>query len=229
MDWYYCGLDVQCWVTWLWSPTTAAWFQAIGSIFALIVAVGIAVYSDKRHAARARQTKQSMIIANSAKVARFQGLGLGFVEMLPIEEDATSDSVPFPRLKTTVDQIVRVTAALDQLIVQDSAHEDTSTHTAAYLIGAEQVLMILRDAITQARRRARGRRLEDMDIPIPPESRESLREQHRLMKAVCDASFSFVTQLSQSPDAEFPELDLPEVEELPSGSSQTRPPQEESS
>lgn len=218
MEWYFCRLDGQCWADWFWSATTASWVQAIGSILALMVAVGIAIYSDKRHAERAKQTKQSMIIANSAKVARFQGLGLGFVEMLPIGENATSDSVPFPRLQTTVGQIVRVAAALDQLIVQESAHEDISTHTAAYLIGAEQVLMILRDAITQARRRARGRRLEDMDIPIPPESLESLREQHRLMKAVCDASFSFVTQLSQSPDAEFPEFDLPEAEELGSGS-----------
>lgn len=218
MEWYFCRLDGQCWADWFWSATTASWVQAIGSILALMVAVGIAIYSDKRHAERAKQTKQSMIIANSAKVARFQGLGLGFVEMLPIGENATSDSVPFPRLQTTVGQIVRVTAALDQLIVQESAHEDISTHTAAYLIGAEQVLMILRDAITQARRRARGRRLEGMDISIPPESLESLREQHRLMKAVCDASFSFVTQLSQSPDAEFPELDLPEAEELGSGS-----------
>lgn len=226
MQWYFCGFDGQCWVDWLSSATTAAWVQAIGSIFALMIAVAIAIYSDKSHAKREKQARQSMIIANSAKVARFQGLGIGFLEILPIKEDAASNSVPFPRLTATVGQIVRVTTALDQLIVQESAHEETSTNTAAYLIGAEQVLMILRDVISQARRRAQGRRLEDTDIAIPVETREALREQHRLMTAVCEASFSFVTLLSENPEAEFPELGLSEVKDVNAGSAQKRPERE---
>ncbi|MFP1683381.1 hypothetical protein ACLD0W_12785 [Alloalcanivorax sp. C16-1] len=210
MEWYFCGLDGQCWLGWMSSPTTASWVQAIGTLLALIVAIGVALHGERSHRKRDADVRQSMTIANTAKIADFQGLGIGFVEILPIKEDADDHYVPFPRLSATLGQITRTTSVLDQLIVQESAHEKVATAAVGYLVGNEQVLMVLKHLISEAKWEVSEDELVFWNIEIPPKTREALREQVRLMAAVCDATHRFRVEYTKDAGAKFPRLDLPE-------------------
>jgi|GEM_PF-1083650 len=60
MEWYWCKGDWNCWATWFWSNSTAAWVQAILTVVAIAGSVGVSMLSifnaQRQHE---RQIKES--------------------------------------------------------------------------------------------------------------------------------------------------------------------------
>lgn len=176
----------------------AAWVQGIGSLLAVFVAVGIAVWGHFLQDNRGRIARQRARLLNAAKIANIERSGLILISELGLGKDIDEARVSIGKLRTALTQINRACSLVDQLIVQESSAENIIYHATAYIVAGEQISFIFNDV---TRMMVDGFEGAPKDALINKQAVGLLKDQIELMESAQIATQKYCEELSKDPAA----------------------------
>lgn len=140
MEWHWCGFNADCWTTWIWSPATAAWVQAVVTFLAVIVAIVVPYcqnrYFQKVRAKEKNESRDEALIVVAASLeqvlhtllqiesdlvrGRIKGLISSYVEMIRSARETLVKSplqdVGRSEVAGLALRVVRATAPVQELL-----------------------------------------------------------------------------------------------------------------